>query len=153
MKRTGFSLVELLVVVAIVSIVAVAFSMTVRGALTRRHVKDFPDNLATMISSMPAIARAKQEPVHLVHNGNRVYLVLDSAPGTSLALSIRVPPGVSLPDGTLFTADERGRLSGPNNPLPIQLDGRTFYLHVSLAGDSVMNTEPGVGNAETTATP
>ncbi len=138
MKRgSGFTLVELLVVIAIVGILVATVNTALGGTVTRRNAEKFPDTLVSMLASLSPLALAKQEPVALRYSDGYVYVALEATSGVPTTTRVAVPKGVTIDttNTVLARADASGVVSAPANPLHLVVNGRDYYLYISISGD------------------
>lgn len=138
MKRgSGFTLIELLVVITIVGILVAAVNTALGGTVTQRNAEKFPDTLATMLASLGPLALAKQEPVVLRHSNGYVYVALEATSGVPATTRVAVPKGVTIDTANtvLARADASGVVSAPDNPLHLIVNGKDYYLYISISGD------------------
>jgi prepilin-type N-terminal cleavage/methylation domain-containing protein len=139
--RSGFTLIEVLVALAIFSILAAIFLPRVGNALQNREKADAPKRVAALIRTASSLAASQEVYVRVVHDpgGNRIYLARSAnASGTFEELGpeyqVRLPRSIGVnPAGFTLLFDPRGILQGSSYPASVRVGGTT--LSVSRWGE------------------
>ncbi len=144
MKR-GFSIVELIVTIAIIIIVLGATTFGIANAVQRRQAAAFPNTLSTMIGSLPSLASSKGESVKVGYSDNKVFVALSTISTPPAATSVPVPALVTIDTSSsvLAIADPTGAVTAPENPLHLVVNGKDLYLTITLSGDVVVDDTGG----------
>jgi prepilin-type N-terminal cleavage/methylation domain-containing protein len=140
-RRSGFTLVEVLVALAVLSVLVGIFLPRIGNALQSRERADAPKRVAALIRTASSLAASQEVYIQVIHDPreNRVYLARSaSASGPFEELGseyqVRLPPSVGVsPPGFALLFNPRGILQGPSYPASVTVGGRA--LSVSRWGE------------------
>jgi prepilin-type N-terminal cleavage/methylation domain-containing protein len=140
-RRSGFTVVEVLVALGIFAILAAIFLVRTGNVLRNREETDAPKRVAALIRTASSLAASQEVYVRVVHDPgvNRVHLARSAtASGTFEELGpeyqVRLSPWVRVsPAGFTLLFDPRGILQSPSYPASVTLGGTT--LSVSRWGE------------------
>jgi prepilin-type N-terminal cleavage/methylation domain-containing protein len=140
-RRSGFTLPEVLVALAVFSILVAVLLPRVGGALRSREAADAPKRVAALIRTASSLAASQEVYVRVVHDpaGGRIYLTRSLSPSGPFEYlgpeyHVRLSPGIGVsPSGFTLLFDPRGILQSPSYPVSLSVGGRT--LSVSRWGE------------------
>ncbi len=134
--RNGLTLVEVLVALAIFSILATILLPKTGSALRNQERVDAPKRVAALIRTASSLAASQEVYVQVVHDPreNRIYLTRSaSAFGTFEELGpeyqLRLPRSVGVsPAGFTLLFDPRGILQGSSYPASVTVGGKALSI-------------------------
>jgi prepilin-type N-terminal cleavage/methylation domain-containing protein len=134
--RSGLTLIEVLVALAIFSILAGIFLPRAGNALQNRERADAPKRVAALIRAASSLAASQEAYVRVVHDpqGNRIYLARSTnASGTFQELGpeyqVRLPRSVGVsPVGFVLLFDPKGILESSSYPVSVRVGGATLFV-------------------------
>jgi prepilin-type N-terminal cleavage/methylation domain-containing protein len=140
-RRSGFTLPEVLVALAVLSVLAAVLLPRVGGALRAREAADAPKRVAALIRTASSLAASQEVYVRVVHDstGRRIYLARSPNPSGPFEYlgpeyQVRLSPGIGVsPPGFTLLFDPRGILQSSSYPVTLSVGGRT--LSVSRWGE------------------
>lgn len=139
-RRSGFSLIELLVLIAVLAITFTLAATEMRGAVRRTAERAGVNTLQQAVWQGATLAAARGFRTELVRAGQE--LRLQRVSDGSLLRRFEFEPGVvlNLPDGQVLVFTPPGTvlpasLAALPDPVEIQAGGTTYRLDVSLIGE------------------
>jgi prepilin-type N-terminal cleavage/methylation domain-containing protein len=141
-RRSGFTLPEVLVALAVFSILVAVLFPRVGGALRAREAADAPKRVAALIRTASSLAASQEVYIRVVHDptGERIYLARSPSPSGPFEYlgpeyQVRLAPGIGVnPSGFTLLFDPRGILQSSSYPVSLSVGGTT--LSVSRWGEA-----------------
>ncbi|XOB98009.1 prepilin-type N-terminal cleavage/methylation domain-containing protein [Deinococcota bacterium DY0809b] len=138
-KRRGFTLLELLLVLALASIVLGLGAVSFQSAMARERAKGAVSDLRQAVWGGASFAASRGEEYSLVFDGSKTVRLVRSKDG-KVVRTVELPDSVTLdePAGELMRFTSPGMVKFNANVgrfLDLTVDGKTQQLEVSKIGE------------------
>jgi prepilin-type N-terminal cleavage/methylation domain-containing protein len=139
-KQRGFSLLEILVVLAIVGILAGLVAVGSRAILRGQENRSSLYSMRQIFWQGASAASSRGLSLSLVRSGDVIQVIDPLKPSSSQLIrkvELSDDATLSLPQGAIATFSPTGKvtIASANNPFTFTADGKTYRFTVSLIGE------------------